>query len=246
MQKLTAFLREFKYILMSLVILLLFFMLWKGCGDKGQKTSTDLDAVRDSLKAAQTEIANLQVQYNKVDASNQQLAKDTAANGVKLRQAETALINIQKRYISKRADIKIPSYIPDTTKYMELLAISDSMLQAGEDYRVWSIGAITKRDSMLIGKDSAIVNLMQQLAACQNALGYVDTKIPEIKKEAKPRNQLYVGVMAFGNQKAYIKGWGPSAALVTKSGQIFEGGIILLDKQQFYSVGAKFRLSLKN
>lgn len=65
-----------------------------------------------------------------------------------------------------------------------------------------------------------------------------------IEKPAKPKNQLFVGLMVQASQKDYLKGVGAELLLKTKKDQIWKAAVIYdLNGQMIYQAGRLFKIS---
>ena len=98
--------------------------------------------------------------------------------------------------------------------------------------------AITNRDMVITEKDKQIADL-KKLADTYYAK--VNQAIPKIERH----NELYLGGDIIGNKSDILHGFGVSGALVNTKGGMYNVGAYKINNDMFYSVGMKFRLSLR-
>lgn len=166
-------------------------------------------------------------------------------------------------YKQVRDTVKINVPVPFYKKDNPIIPIRiDTVWQSSTDYRI----SDPKIDTQAILKDyyatyyysdtahvqygDIIINDNIEQNKIASRKVFTDFKIPEVVKTIttpeKKRNQIYLGLNAFGSQDNYLYMAGLSALLKTKNDKIWEvGASYSIDNKIFYSLSTKFKISFK-
>jgi len=90
-------------------------------------------------------------------------------------------------------------------------------------------------------KDSLISSRKKQTEELKQTVDLANTIIPKQSR----RTELYVGGSVIGNKTTIFSGYAANVSMVNKSGQIYDGSVMWVNGQQFFQVGAKWRLSFR-
>lgn len=227
---------NFKWFLILGVVILAFLM-WKGCGnDKEEKALADLARLqieKDSVMKEKTKIVN---QYNNdvlqlaSERDSVQLIADYRLN--QLKTVKPHVIKIAGEIITKM----------DSAKCLELAKIQEDLLWLIDDYANQQTLTQMYTDSVEIGLRGIIVAKDDQIAVLEKTLDFATNQvIPAIKK----RTEVYVGGDVIGNRTTVFSGYGANINLLSKKGQMYSVGASWINGEAFYSAGVKVRLSFK-
>lgn len=240
---------DFVKVLYALGIVLLIFMLFRGCKTTDGYISQlkDLSSKYDSAMALKS-ISDKKIDSLKgVDSINLvhigQLNKIIDSQEVKLNaksHTATGLAGTINKY---------PHDKPIDTLYRKacdsLARLILSMDYDMKDYQNTVGKLIRNYDSALDNREKLIEEQKNQIALLQKTLDSHNETVKNVIPKLERRTEIFVGGDFFGNTKDILHGYGVSGALLNTKGTMYNIGAYKLNQQTFYSVGMKFRLSLR-
>jgi hypothetical protein len=242
MIRFTELLKQFRQVIITIAVLVLIFLLWRGCGKKENKEADKLQAIIDTLQMDQVAMAIDTARYsNRV----KELSTDLYFTKDSLRVANERLKNALSKAgktVIKYRDAKI---IRDTVAALgecDTLAEAVVNLKFLYDDAAMYAGLLEiERDSILIYKDSVIYVLKKQNKKLSEGIGMVEKKLPTLKRGM----EFYAGPSAIGSKETVFNGYGGGIGLLTKKGQLWEADALIINGKTYYQLGGKFRLSFR-
>lgn len=242
MIRFTELLKQFRQVIITVAVLILIFLLWRGCGKKGNEEADKLKARIDTLlidnEAAKKESFRWAIVVNELRDS---------ADVYRTQRDEfwTALVTSKNKYARLAGKVIGAKILHDTLSYItncdSLAEMRDALLWEIDQYNMYVNQLQTASDSTILYKDSIIWLLHEQNNSLTKGLEYASRVIPKIKI----RNEVYAGIDGYGNEQNIFGGYIGKVGLLTKKGQFYNVGIGMINKDKYYSIGFLSRISFR-
>lgn len=233
---------NFKWIVIAAIAIVLFVM-WKGCGNNSVELTNEWKARYDSMtsvnNASERKVQVLEGAVNEHNNREDSLMQIHDQDKAKW----NADMNKLKRFST---GIKTARENKDTVAYkLNCDSCGEMYEDLSRDARFWEQTAqklFTEKDSTKIAMQGIIDEKQSQINALQKTVDFADhTVIPGIKR----RLEWYGGIGVIGNQQTIFSGYEGSLSILTRKGQIWEGGVQWIKGVRFYKAAGKFRLSFR-
>jgi hypothetical protein len=242
MIRFTELLKQFRQVIITVAVLILIFLLWRGCGKKENKEADKLQAIIDTLQINEIAMAIDTARFsNRV----KELSTDLYFTKDSLRVANERIKNLLSKGAKAVIRYRDARIIGDTAAALD---DCDTMASTIVNLRFLYDDAATyaglvelERDSILIYKDSVIYVLKKQNKKLVEGIGIVEKKLPTFKR----RTEFYAGPSAIGSKETIFDGYGGGIGLLTKKGQLWEADALIINGKTYYQLGGKFRLSFR-
>ncbi len=233
-------------------ILILIFMLLKGCKDDN-KVYNEYKAKIDSAASLIRETNQLIAEK---DARIEELQEQDSINLANLDESLVLLNETTDDLSASRKKVnaliaKINRVQPgdvvvnrdeECDSLVALVVNQDKYIQ---DYENQVNKTFDDFDSVIEGKDSIIKVREEEVFKLKSTVEYIQDNILKLPPELKRRNQVFLGAELLGNKTQLLDGYGANISLLNKKGQMFEAKILSVHNAAYYGVGVKMRLSVK-
>lgn len=240
---------DYVKVLYALGIVLLIFMLFRGC----KSTDGYISQLKDLSSKYDSAMALKSISDKKIDSLHAIDSLKVIEIGYLNRviDSQQVKLNSKSQSASSLAGTisKYPPKQPIDTLYRKacdsLAKLVLSMNYDMQDYQSTVGKLIRNYDSALDNRDKLINEQRNQIAFLKKTLDEyketVDKTVPKLERH----NELYLGGDIIGGKSDLIHGGGLSASLLNTKGTMYTVGAYKLNTDMFYSIGAKFRLSLR-
>lgn len=235
--------KNFKWLVIAGIVILLF-MMWKGCGNKKTELIKDYkreyDSVVKILNAGEVEYENAvktsMYWQDRNDSLETELLK---ANSVI--DYEQDRVNDLVREVNRISKQQLPEN-PLKKPCDSLADFADRLRKSSEDFEQQCFAALLSRDSTEISLRNEISILSKNYEICRKTLDY---GAKEVLPRLKPKPQLFLSIGLLGTQQTPFNGYSVNLELITPKGAGYSVGSVWVGGQQVYQVEYKRRLSLR-
>lgn len=242
----------------GLLVLLIFILCWRECTRPNLSLGID-HSLRDSAILLTERIESQRLNDSaRLTDSIFKIQTEKGQADLRVNQLSTQLdnsISYSKYLLSQLKDAKdliedtgMISVSPKYIDYCDTCAdqlLKQSALVVGYKAEVQDRERIHSKE--LAFKDSAIAVEKRSNIAERYAFQLMNKGYNDLAAKFAPRNQVYAGIVAQGNEITFIQGVGLGATLITKQGKLWGADVLMIRSGDLLFQGrAQFKISFRN